>query len=82
MHACDPACAAPFPRPLLLFARAAAGKYHGAGGNMRVENPRYSNPQLHGAFFAAAQQMGLPQNTDFNNWDQDHVSASVNQLIN
>ncbi|PSC67760.1 glucose-methanol-choline oxidoreductase [Micractinium conductrix] len=59
----------------------AAGKYHGAGGNMRVENPRYSNPQLHGAFFAAAQQMGLPQNTDFNNWDQDHAGFGTFQVM-
>ena len=40
---------------------------------MRVENPRYTNPKLHAAFFAAAQALGLPQNSDFNNWDQDHV---------
>lgn len=42
---------------------------------MRVENPRYTNPQLHGAFFQAAQQMGLAQNPDFNNWDADQVRA-------
>lgn len=42
---------------------------------MRVENPRYTNPKLHAAFFAAAQALGLPQNSDFNNWDQDHVGG-------
>lgn len=56
---------------------AAAGKYHGAGGPMRVENPRYTNAQLHGAFFQAAQQMGLQQNPDFNNWDADQVRAAM-----
>lgn len=62
-------------RPLLLAA--AASKYHAKDGPMRVENPRYTNPKLHAAFFEAARQLGLPQNTDFNNWDQDHVSACL-----
>ena len=34
---------------------------------------RYTNPKLHAAFFASAQQLGLPQNPDFNDWDRDHV---------
>jgi choline dehydrogenase-like flavoprotein len=48
-------------------------QYHGSGGPMHVENPRYHNKQLHGAFFAAAEQMGLPANPDFNDWSHDHV---------
>lgn len=40
---------------------------------MHVENPRYTNKQLHGAFFAAAEEMGLPANPDFNDWSHDHV---------
>ena len=38
---------------------------------------RYTNGKLHSAFFAAAQQLGLPRNSDFNNWDQDHVRRVV-----
>ncbi|KAL4424367.1 hypothetical protein ABPG75_001668 [Micractinium tetrahymenae] len=58
-----------------------AGKYHGAGGPMRVENPRYTNPQLHGAFFQAAQQMGLSPNPDFNNWDADQAGFGDFQVM-
>ena len=40
---------------------------HGCNGLMRVENPRYENP-LHGMFFEAAEQAGIPRNDNFNNW--------------
>lgn len=42
---------------------------------MRVENPRYTNPKLHAAFFAAAEALGLPRNPDFNDWGRDHVGG-------
>nr|WGL47427.1 fatty acid photodecarboxylase [Chlorella sorokiniana] len=58
-----------------------AGKFHGKQGNMRVENPRYTNEKLHSAFFASAQQMGLPRNSDFNNWDQDHGGYGTFQVM-
>lgn len=37
----------------------------------------YHNAKLHPAFFAAAQQAGLPSNPDFNDWDHDHVRAAA-----
>lgn len=40
---------------------------------MRVENPRYTNKQLHTAFFKAAEEVGLTPNSDFNDWSHDHV---------
>ncbi|CAL5223510.1 g6037 [Coccomyxa viridis] len=40
---------------------------HGNAGLMRVENPRYNNP-LHEAFFQAARQAGIPENSNFNDW--------------
>lgn len=42
---------------------------------------RYTNDKLHSAFYAAAQQLGLPPNPDFNNWDQDHVSLCVWRVL-
>ena len=39
---------------------------------MRVENPRYNNP-LHEAFFQAARQAGIPENTNFNDWRTNQV---------
>ncbi|GBF88787.1 choline dehydrogenase [Raphidocelis subcapitata] len=44
-----------------------ASPYHGSGGLMRVESPRYVNP-LHAEFFAAAKAAGLEANGDFNDW--------------
>eukprot|EP00883_Tetradesmus_obliquus_P005556 jgi/Sobl393_1/15988/SZX66469.1 len=44
-------------------------KYHGDGGAMKVESPRYYN-ELHGAFFEAAAAAGLPHNPDFNAWNR------------
>jgi len=44
-----------------------AGEYHGAGGTMHVEDPRYEN-KMHDVFFNAAAEQGLPANDDFNDW--------------
>eukprot|EP00883_Tetradesmus_obliquus_P015154 jgi/Sobl393_1/8272/SZX76909.1 len=49
--------------------RAGPSKYHGDGGAMKVESPRYYN-ELHGAFFEAAAAAGLPHNPDFNAWNR------------
>ena len=46
---------------------------HGNSGLMRVENPRYNNP-LHEAFFQAARQAGIPENSNFNDWRRKQVS--------
>jgi hypothetical protein len=43
---------------------------------MAVENPRYEH-YLHNVFFKAAQQHGLPENPDFNDWGRDQVRALV-----
>jgi len=43
--------------------------FHGVGGTMHVEKPRYDN-QLHGEFFKAAASLGLKSNDDFNAWDR------------
>lgn len=52
---------------------AAPGAYHGKGGPQSVEHPRYTNPKLHAAYFAAAQQAGLAPNPDFNDWSHEQV---------
>ncbi len=54
---------------------------HGNAGLMRVENPRYNNP-LHEAFFQAARQAGIPENSNFNDWrrGQVHYPASQGSL--
>jgi choline dehydrogenase-like flavoprotein len=52
----------------------AEGPYHGKGGLLSVENPRYHH-RLHDVFFQAAQQHGIPANTDFNDWSRDQVRA-------
>ncbi|PNW75136.1 hypothetical protein CHLRE_12g514200v5 [Chlamydomonas reinhardtii] len=41
--------------------------YHGTGGSMNTEQPRYENV-LHDEFFKAAAATGLPANPDFNDW--------------
>ena len=46
---------------------------------MRVENPRYTNP-LHDLFFEAAQQAGIPENDNFNDWGQSQVAACSSLL--
>jgi hypothetical protein len=40
---------------------------------MRVENPRYNNP-LHEVFFQSANQAGLPENDNFNDWRRSQVT--------
>ncbi|KAF8065553.1 alkJ [Scenedesmus sp. PABB004] len=56
-----------------------ASRYHGAGGAMRVESPRYSN-ELHGAFFASAAAAGLSANDDFNAWDRPQAGFGEFQV--
>jgi len=45
----------------------ARGPYHGRGGPMHVDRPRYQNP-LFGAFYSSAQGVGLKACDDFNDW--------------
>jgi len=45
------------------------GEYHGTDGPLAVSDPRYRHPLSQG-FVAAAQQAGLPHNTDFNGASQ------------
>jgi choline dehydrogenase len=47
-----------------------ASAYHGAGGPLSVQEPRYRSP-LTKAFVAAARECGLPENDDFNGARQD-----------
>ncbi len=47
-----------------------ADDYHGAGGPLAVSNPRQPDP-LCEAFIAAAEQTGIPRNTDFNGATQE-----------
>lgn len=56
-----------------------AGPYHGAGGTMCVENPRYQN-KLHDVFFNAAASIGLPYNSDFNDWSHDQAGYGEFQV--
>jgi choline dehydrogenase-like flavoprotein len=49
-----------------------ASPYHGVGGPLRVEDPRYVHP-LTRAFLDAAVEAGLPPNDDFNGAEQDGV---------
>lgn len=51
-----------------------ADEFHGAGGPLRVEDPRWVS-ELGRAFLAAAQEAGLPGNTDFNGAHQDGVGV-------
>lgn len=48
------------------------GEFHGAGGTMHVEDPRYEN-KMHDVFFRAAAESGLPANEDFNDWSHSQV---------
>jgi choline dehydrogenase-like flavoprotein len=47
-----------------------ADDYHGSGGPLAVSNPRQPDP-LCEAFIAAAEQTGIPRNTDFNGATQE-----------
>jgi choline dehydrogenase len=49
-----------------------ASKYHGRGGPLNVADSRSINPLSH-AFVKACEEMGLPQNSDFNGEEQDGV---------
>jgi choline dehydrogenase len=62
---------------LLYFKRAedferGADDYHGQGGPLGVSYPRSSLPICE-AFFAAAEQVGIPRNEDFNGALQDGI---------
>ena len=48
------------------------GQYHGKGGTMHVEDPRYHN-EMHDVFFSAAKEVGLQYNADFNDWSHQQV---------
>lgn len=52
-----------------------AGEYHGSGGTMHVEDPRYHN-EMHDVFFSAAKEVGLQYNDDFNDWSHPQVGIS------
>jgi choline dehydrogenase len=47
-----------------------ADEYHGVDGPLAVSNPRQADP-LCEAFIAAAEQTGIPRNTDFNGATQE-----------
>src|SRR5271156_6060220 len=47
-----------------------ASEYHGVGGPVNVADPRYVNP-LTRAFLAAAEEIGIASNPDFNGAAQD-----------
>jgi choline dehydrogenase len=49
-----------------------ASTYHGAGGPLRVEDPRFTHELSH-AFLAAATASGIPPNDDFNGPRQEGV---------
>jgi choline dehydrogenase-like flavoprotein len=57
-----------------------ASKYHGAGGVMKVESPRYENI-LHDAFFQSAAAAGLQANDDFNNWSTPQVGGGSGAVV-
>lgn len=46
--------------------------YHGVGGTMNVERPRYDTP-MHEEFFRACANAGMQANPDFNNWARPQV---------
>jgi len=47
-----------------------ASEFHGVGGPVNVADPRYVNP-LTRAFLAAAEEIGIARNSDFNGAEQD-----------
>jgi choline dehydrogenase len=51
-----------------------ASEYHGIGGPLRVEDPRYTHP-LSRAWLDAALDYGLPYNDDFNAAEQEGVGT-------
>jgi len=54
-----------------------ASLYHGTGGPLNVADLRYVNP-LTEAFLAAAEEIGIPHNSDFNGAKQE--GAGLNQV--
>jgi choline dehydrogenase len=54
-----------------------ASEYHGSGGPLNVSDLRYVNPLTH-AFLAAAEEIGISANPDFNGATQD--GAGLNQV--
>ena len=61
---------------LLAVPAVEKGAFHGKGGTMNVENPRYEN-RLHDVFFKAAEEAGLAHNTDFNDWSHPQVRSPL-----
>ncbi|GAB4823239.1 hypothetical protein N2152v2_010285 [Parachlorella kessleri] len=55
------------------------GSYHGKGGPLAVENPRYQH-YLHDVFFKVAQQHGWAGNPDFNDWSRDQAGYGEFQV--
>nr|WRW24843.1 choline dehydrogenase [Dunaliella tertiolecta] len=53
--------------------------YHGVGGTMNVERPRYDTP-MHENFFKSCANAGLPANPDFNNWDRPQAGYGEFQV--
>uniref|UniRef100_A0A7S0S699 Glucose-methanol-choline oxidoreductase N-terminal domain-containing protein n=1 Tax=Chlamydomonas leiostraca TaxID=1034604 RepID=A0A7S0S699_9CHLO len=53
--------------------------YHGQGGTMNVERPRYDNP-LHEEFFRACKAAGLSANPDFNDWSRTQAGYGEFQV--
>ena len=62
-----------YPRFSILRYAVEKGMFHGKGGTMNVENPRYEN-RLHDVFFKAAEEAGLAPNLDFNDWSHPQVN--------
>ena len=57
-----------------------AGDYHGRGGTMHVEDPRYQN-KMHDVFFDAAKECGLSFNDDFNDWSHPQASPEYRPAL-
>lgn len=55
------------------------GEFHGTGGTMHVEDPRYQN-KMHDVFFDAAAEAGLPHNEDFNDWSHSQEGYGTFQV--
>lgn len=58
-----------------MLSAGAKDNVHGEGGPMHVENPRYRN-ELHDVFFKAAEEAGIPRNSNFNDWGHTQVYLS------
>lgn len=58
-----------------------AGEFHGAGGPLKVSEPRHRHP-ISTAFVRAAQEVGLPYSHDFNGASQEGVGFYQTTTIN